>query len=126
MPAPGPSLFLDGDPGLVEDAVPPALINSSILDGDSLGEGGLPSPLVPENTNRPSEPPLISDSDKRALQRLVSLTIPEDELPSVIERIVSNVKAADIVKSLQSSDARAFIDVIDKVCQHFPVAGLVH
>ena len=75
-------------------------------------------PLLPGDTNRPSKQPLISDSDRRALQRLVSRTVSQDELRSTIEMIVSNVKAADIAGCLQGSDARAFIDVIDKVCYH--------
>ena len=74
-----------------------------------------------ENTNHASEPPLISDSNKQALQGLISRTTPQDELPSVIERVVLNVKAADIVKYLKLGDARAFVDVIDEVCYHaFP------
>ena len=106
FPSPG---YLDGDLGLVEDAVPSALIDSSV------------SLVLSENTIHPSEPPLISDSDKQALQDLISRTIPQDELPSVIERVVLNVKATDIVKYLQLGDAQAFVDVIDEVCHHpFP------
>ena len=71
------------------------------------------------DANHIIEPPLvfISDSDKRALQRLVGSSVSQDELPSLIRTIVSNVKPADIHKCLErSADAQAFIDVLDKVC----------
>lgn len=72
----------------------------------------------PGDENRISESPpiLISDSDKRALQRLVSSSISQDELSSLIETVVSNTKAANIVQCLRGSDAQIFIDVIDQVC----------
>ena len=65
-----------------------------------------------------SEPPplLISDSGKRALQCLVSRSVPQDELPSLIETVVSSAKAANIVQCLQGSDAQVFIDMVDQVC----------
>ena len=70
------------------------------------------------DTNYLSEPPLILDSNKEALQRLVSRDVPQDELPSVIEAVISNAKAADIVKCLQESDAQTFIDVMDEARHH--------
>ena len=79
-----------------------------------MDESSPPFPLLPGDTNNPSEQSHIPDSDERALQRLVSRAIPEDELLSVIETVVSNVKAIDIVRHLRGSDAQAFIDVIDK------------
>lgn len=51
----------------------------------------------------------------RALQRLISSAIPQDELPSLIKSIVSNVRADNIVSSLQGGDAQMFIDVMDMV-----------
>ena len=78
-------------------------------------------------------PPLvpISDSDRRALQRLVSSSVSRDELPSLIETIVSNVKPANIYKCLErSADAQTFIDVVDEVChgttlqRNEPIANL--
>ena len=85
-----------------------------------MGEGGPPSPLLPEDANSPSEQSHIPDSDaRRALQRLVSRDIPQDELPATIKTVVSNLKAADIVRHLQGSDVQAFIDVIDEACYHF-------
>lgn len=58
------------------------------------------------------------DSGMRALQRLISGTVSQDELPSVVETIVSNVKSSDIVESLGGSDAQSFIDAMDGVCHH--------
>jgi len=117
-PEPTPSSSFDGDLGLVENAAPPAFTDSGGVDRDPVCEGSLALPLLPGDRNRPSKPPSISDSDRRALQRLVSHTVPQDELPSTIGMIVSNVKAADIAGCLQGSDAQTFIDVIDEVCYH--------
>ena len=58
----------------------------------------------------------IPDSDRRALQRLVSGATPQDELAPLIETIVSDLKADNIVKLLQASNAQMFIDVMDNVC----------
>ena len=67
--------------------------------------------------NVPESPPvLISDSDKRTLQRLVGSSVPQDELPSLIKIIVSNVNPTEIAKCLERSDAQTFIDVVDQVC----------
>ena len=57
----------------------------------------------------------IPGSAGRALRRLISGAVPQDELASVIEGIVSNAKAKYIVEFLQERDARMFIDVMDKV-----------
>ena len=75
-------------------------------------------PLPPGSTNSTSKPPLIFDSNKQTLQRLISRAVPQDELPSVIAAVVSNIKAADIVECLQGSDAQTFIDIIDEACNH--------
>ena len=88
---------------------------SSGIDKGSFGQGDLPLLLHTGDTNQPPEPHLISDSDKRALERLVGLDPPQDDS---IKSIVSNVKAVDIVKCLQSSDAQRSIDVIDEACHH--------
>ena len=69
---------------------------------------------TPENANRPSELPLISDTVKRALQRLANRAVPPEELPSVVETIVSSVKAANIAQCLEEGDAQPFIDAIDE------------
>ena len=94
FPAPAPSAFIDGNLGIVEDAPPP---------------GG---------TNNTSEPSLNSDPVKRALRRLVSQAVLQDELPSVVETIVSNMKAASIAEFLEEGDAQTFVDVIDEARRH--------
>ncbi|KAF9778164.1 hypothetical protein BJ322DRAFT_500310 [Thelephora terrestris] len=70
------------------------------------------------DVNHISELPLGSTSDagQRALQRLISPSVPQDELPSLIETVALNTKTADIVQCLRGSDAQKFIDVIDQVC----------
>ena len=109
--APAPNLFLEGNLGPIEDAAPPAFI-----DRGSVGGSGPSSPLLFGNANHFSKPPLVLGSVKRALQRLVSRDVPHDELPSVIETVISNVKAVDIVECLQGNDAQTFIDVLDEAC----------
>ena len=98
--------------------MPPGLTDFGGIYRDSFGEVGLPLSLPPGDTNHLSEPPLVSDSGGLALQRLVSRVIPQDELPSVIETIASNLKAADIVKRLRGNDAQTFADIIDQACHH--------
>jgi hypothetical protein len=73
-----------------------------------------PPPLL-EDTDRNRETTLTLDPGTLALRRLVSCTVPQDELPSLIITIVSNVKAANIVESLEGGDAQIFIDIMDQV-----------
>ena len=113
--APTPSFILEESLDLVEDAVSPVLTGTGGID---MGESVPPSPPLPGNTKRVSEPPLILSPSVRALQRLVSRDVPQDELRSVIETIISNVRAADIVECLQESGAQTFVDVMDEVCHH--------
>ena len=94
------------------------LINSGGIARESLGQRGLPPPLPLVDTNHPSGPSLVSGSDRQALKRLVSRTVPQDELPSVIETIASNVKAANIVKELKGNDPHTFVDILDEACHH--------
>ena len=93
LPEPSSSSLLDRNLGIVEDTTLPK---------DSVDESGAHIP----------------DSDNRALRRLVRCEVSQNELPSLIETIVSNTKAADIVKCLKETDAQTFIDVIDKACHH--------
>jgi len=81
-----------------------------------MGESSLPSHLLPGDA-APSKPH-ISHSDRRALQRLVDRSVPLDELPTLIETIVSNVKAPDIVKTLQGNGAQTFADITNEACHH--------
>ena len=49
---------------------------------------------------------------------MVSRAVPQDELLSVIETIVSNVKAATIVRELKGDDPQTFADIMDEVCYY--------
>ena len=80
---------------------------------------GLLFPPILADTDHLPGPTLILDSDKQALQRLVSGTVPHNELPTLIGSIVIGAKAASIVGSLQGSEAQMFIDVIARVCMAF-------
>jgi len=94
-----------------------ALINPGGIDRDTIGESGRPLPLPFEDADQLSQPALTPHSEKeQILQRLVSHEASQDELPSLIETIVSNMKAGDIVECLRGSDAQTFIDVIDEAC----------
>ena len=95
------------------------LANSGDLGRSLIGESGLSLSLPQEDIDHPSKPPPVLDSGKLALELLVNRTVPQHEFPLVIETIVSNVKAADIVECLQGSDAQTFVDVIDEACHHF-------
>ena len=94
------------------------LIGSNAIDSDSVGENGIPLPLPPRDADNASEPPLVLDSDKQAMRRLLSRAVPQDELPSVIETIISKPKSADIAGSLRGGDAQTFIDIIDEASYH--------
>jgi len=94
------------------------LTSPDVTDGGSFDKNGLTLPLPPKDTNHLSERPLISVSDRRALERLVSRTVPQDELLTVIETIVSNIKAANIVKELKGNDAQTLADIMDEVCYY--------
>ena len=95
------------------------LTGPDVIDGGPFGESGLPLPLPLGDTNHPSGLPLISNSDRRDLRRLVGNAVPQDELLSVIGTIVSNVKAANIVKELEGNDAQTFADTIDEARHYF-------
>lgn len=77
----------------------------------------LPSPSLDSvpHTNDPLGSSTAIDSYEQAWQRLISRTVPQDELPSLIETIFSDRKRTDMVDSLQGSDAQVFIDLIDGV-----------
>lgn len=93
------------------------LIDSGGMDESDLT---LPSPLGDKKHS--SKLPLVPDSNKLALQHLISRAVPQHELPSVIETVFSNVKAADVVKCLQESDAQTFIDVLDEAGHRYSIA----
>ena len=70
------------------------------------------SSAVPEFPNLPQGDLKRRGEIKRALQRLISSATARDELPSLIETIVSNMKAVHIVNHLQGANAQAFVDVL--------------
>lgn len=97
------------------------LIDSNGIGEGSLGESGPSLPLPPGDTNHSPKPPLVPDFNKRALRRLISRTVPQHELLSVIETIFSNVKAANTIKYLEESDAQTFIDIVDEACHRYSI-----
>jgi len=105
--------------------MPPGFTDSGGIDKASFRERGLPLYPPPGDANDLSESSLISDSSVLALRRLVSRTVPQDELLSVIEAIVSKLKAAEIVERLQGDDAQTFADMIAEAC-HYVVPSLTN
>lgn len=73
-----------------------------------------------QHANRLPDPSITIDSHQQAWQQLISRTIHQDELPSLIETIFSDGNTTDMVNPLKASDAQAFIDAIDWVCHHVP------
>jgi hypothetical protein len=65
--------------------------------------------------NPPPDLFTVPDSHDQTLQRLVSRTVPQNELASLVETVFSNKKVADTVDCLRGSDIQTFIDVIDEV-----------
>lgn len=86
-----------------------------------MGGGRTPSPLPappPGPARHANDPPSQSiavNSHEQAWQRLITLTALKDELPSLIETIVSDSEMANVVDHLRRSDAQVFIDAIDGV-----------
>lgn len=118
LPPPATNSSHDVNFALVEDDAPPVSVGSDGIDAGLIGGSGFSLPLPPRDTNNPSDPPLVSESCRRALQRLVNRAVPQDELPSVIETIVSSVKAANVVECLEGGDAQSFIDAISEARHH--------
>ena len=75
----------------------------------------LPSPVL--DPTQHLDPPIAIDSQEQAWQRLITRAVPRDELPSVIETILSGRKF-DVADRLREGDAQAFIDIMDEVRHH--------
>ena len=76
----------------------------------------LPSPGLDPTQYLPDQS-IVIQSERQALQRLITRAVPRDEFPSLIETIFLGEKT-DVVGRLSGSDAQAFIDVIDEVRHH--------
>ena len=62
-----------------------------------------------------SNAPAILDSHDQAWQRLINNAVALDELASVLETVLSNENATDLVDRLQGHHVQDFIDAIDTV-----------
>jgi len=60
---------------------------------------------------------LVDDPQEQAWHRLITRAAPHDELPSLIETILSG-STTDVVDRLSETDAQVFIDVMDEVHHH--------
>jgi len=115
------NLLLDVNLGLVEDPARPVHIDHSSTGETAVDDGDisvlLPSPCLDmaQHTNNPFDPPTTTDSYQQAWQRLINHTVPQDELPSLIETVFSGRGWTDMVDCLQVNDAQAFVDMIDWV-----------
>lgn len=123
LPAPGPGLLPDKDLGLIRDVAYSELTSSNINGGKTMNDGGAPLPLTPPlgptwSTNSPPDPLISVDSHEQSWGRLFGHAIPKDELPSLIEAVFSDRKAAEAVDRLRGDDVQVFIDVIYKVRRH--------
>ena len=55
------------------------------------------------------------DPGEQALQRLISDTIPQDEVAPLIEAVLLSGKAIEEIGNLQRNGVQAIIDILDKV-----------
>ena len=83
----------------------------SLTEDLSVVEDAAPHTLIPG-------PSLVLDSGQRALERLISRFVPENELVSLLEAIFSSSRATETLRGLDGSDAQTCIDAIDGVCNH--------
>ena len=112
---PLPSKFALGgkDFGLVEGATHPAFIGCSVTYGKAMSNDDTPLPLPSPGL----DPSITIDSQEQAWQRLITRAVPRDDLPSVIETILSGRKS-DVADRLREGDAQAFIEIMDEVRHH--------
>ena len=100
---------------VTDPSLPPDSPRSPVI--KTLVTATLSLPIPDEDLGLTAQaPPTLPSSGRLALQRLVSGVPPRDELPSLIETIVSNVKADDIVNHLRGTDAQKFVDILSQVC----------
>lgn len=87
-------------------------------DGDTSFPLHSPRLDTTRRTDHSPDPSIAIGSHNQLLQRLISHTVPQDELCSLIETIFSDRKATDVIDHLRGSDTQAFIDVVGEVCHH--------
>ena len=80
------------------------------------------TPLFPSSTDLDSTRHLpdsstVIDSQEQAWQRLITRVVPRDEIPSLIETVLSGRKT-DVAGRLRESDAQAFVDTLDEARHH--------
>jgi len=75
-----------------------------------------PSPGLDPTQHLP-DPSISIDPQEQAWQRLIARAAPHDELPSLIETILSE-STTNVIDRLSETDAQAFIDVMDEVRRH--------
>jgi len=80
------------------------------------------TPLPPPSTDLDStrhlpDPSIVIDSQEQAWQRLITRVVPRDEIPSLIETVLSGRKT-DVADRLRESDAQAFVDILDEARHH--------
>jgi len=76
-----------------------------------------PPSLLLDSTRYLPDPSIAVDSQERAWQRLITRAVPRDELPSLIETVLSGRKT-DVADRIRGSNAQAFVDVLDEVRHH--------
>jgi len=105
------------DFSLFEHATHPVSIGCSLTNRTAMSDSDTsslpPSPGL-DPTRQLLDPPIPVSSQEQAWRRLVARTVPHDELPSVIEAVLSG-RETNVVDLLTGSDAQAFIDIMDEV-----------
>ena len=91
-----------------------------VAGGDEQQTGCLSNMRIDKPSNGYRRPTLAEPrvAGEEALQTLISGNIPRDELSSLIEAVVSNAKAAEMVSLLRGNDAQVFVDAANEVQCH--------
>jgi hypothetical protein len=87
-----------------------------------LSQAPLPGgPTSPQSVDHSDDSgPALVPNPEGHLWRLVCGTVPQEELPFLIEMVLSDLKATDIVRLCTGDGAQTFVDVIDQVCDTAP------
>ena len=101
-----PGFSLDQNLDLVEGTIHPVPIGYSITSKKDMQDGDTSFPLhlprldTTRRTDHSPDPSIAIGSHNQLLQRLISHTVPQDELCSLIETIFSDRKATDVIDHL--------------------------